>query len=171
MSRAEGEEIFTRAGAGGFLVFLGEAGVRVAIDVDDVHAGAFVVTARGQGEEAGGEVPVAEIRVDGTVVDTIEFPGDRVTVATVDVALTAGAHVIDVVFANDFFEPATGVDRNLALDFVAVEAVVAPDDAVDPGAGPADAAALLGCAPTGPDDSVCLSISSRRSAVGPCGGR
>lgn len=162
VARAEGEQIFTRDGlvapGDGFVVFLGEAGVRVAVDVDAAHAGAFVVTARGQGEEAAADVPVAEVRVDGAVVDVVEFPGGGVTVVDVDIALDVGAHVVDVVFANDYYEPDTGIDRNLALDFVAVAAVVADDVDVDVdgGAGPADATALLGCAPTGPDDSVCF---------------
>ena len=162
VSRTAGQEIFTAAGDPGFVVFLGEAGLRVNVDVDAAHAGAWRLTIVGEGvaaddpgnDPAIDDTPVAEVIVDGAVVDTVDFVGGVVSRLDVDLDLGAGAHVVDVVFANDFFDPANGVDRNLALDQVTLSSV--SDDAPVGGIGPQTTAELLGCVPTGADDVACF---------------
>lgn len=162
VARTAGQQIFTAAGAPGFVVFLGEAGLRVNVDVDAAHAGAWRLTVVGSGvaaddpanDPAIDDTPVAEVIVDGAVVDTVAFAGGVVSRPVVDLDLAVGAHVVDVVFSNDFFDPDTGLDRNLALDQLTLGSV--GDDAPVGGIGPQTTAELLGCVPTGADDAACF---------------
>lgn len=164
VARVEGSGIYVAPGDAGFVVFLGEAGLRLSAEVPDALAGAFTLTVTGQGIGADDprtidphdDVPLVEVRVDGLVATTLQFPDGIVVSPSLPLTLTAGRHDIDVVFANDFYDPASGLDRNLALDRVELVSVARVDDD-RPGLGPSSTTELVGCVPSGLDDAVCFS--------------
>jgi len=60
------------------------------------------------------------VQVDGVVLDTVEVTSATSQEYVFPVALSAGNHLLQVGFINDYYDPERGIDRNLFVQRVAV---------------------------------------------------
>lgn len=100
------------------------SGGAVSTRFDAPEDGTYALSTRAWAEQAGPDLAALSIAVDGlpatSVVVAAASEGDAETVA-VEVELRAGPHTISVTFDNDYWDEATGADRNLYLDWMEVE--------------------------------------------------
>jgi hypothetical protein len=82
--------------------------------------GVYMVGARAFSHEAGSEPARMTVAVDGELLGTFDVAADASSaqVYQAEVALESGHHEVVVAFINDFWEPATGADRNLLVDWL-----------------------------------------------------
>jgi hypothetical protein len=120
----------------------GSASIPVAI----ATAGKYRIAARAGETHAGPDYAKLQLSIAGIAIAPIAVTAPRAMpgVYTVDVALPAGAHTLQVAFTNDFYEPPA--DRNLWIDYAEVTGPIdAPADTArrdrivfcDPATGPA----------------------------------
>ena len=88
----------------------GELSADIVVDV----AGRYRVSVRADQQAAGDEAALMSVSVDGAVVGTVSVTG--LDEYGFDVTLQRGTHSVTAAFDNDFYEPATGADRNLLVD-------------------------------------------------------
>ncbi|HHO53333.1 MAG TPA: DUF1595 domain-containing protein, partial [Deltaproteobacteria bacterium] len=106
--------------------------------------GTYLVSARVWADQAGPELASATLGVDGAVLlttDVTAIASPSAEIIEVAVELGAGSHTVSVGFLNDFYNAYTGEDRNLLVDWLAVEgvgSVLGPSSA-----GPAEARAWI----------------------------
>jgi hypothetical protein len=106
--------------SGGWLFF--SAGT-ANVDYTAPGSGTYRIKVRAYQQAAGPDAALLSIEVGGQqpVLIPVTATSAAPAVYTTDVALTQGAHQIIVGFANDFYDQATGADRNLWVDHVIVE--------------------------------------------------
>ena len=110
------------------LVSNGEFSARLRLP----RAGDYLIRVRAYGDQAGGQLPLMAIRVDGQTRKKIEVPQTRHNPAIHELRTTipGGPHVVSVGFTNDYFrkeEPDRSKrDRNLLVDWVEVVGPVDP---------------------------------------------
>ncbi len=103
--------------------------------------GVYRVRSRACGQLAGPDLPIMDLNVNGASVGTysVSQTCDAPRVFEETVTLEAGSVRVAVAFGNDFFDQASGQDRNLFVDWIEVEGPIGAFDEVDGGA------TLTGC--------------------------
>lgn len=91
----------------------------VVATISATSAGRYRVQVRADQQAAGPEDAQMSILVDGAVAASVVVDG--LDTYAVEVTLAAGEHQIGARFENDFYDPDAGLDRNLLLDFFALE--------------------------------------------------
>ncbi len=85
------------------------------------------------GTRAGDELPKLTITVNGTPLESfdVDAQNGQPAIYSTETSLEAGTHIVAAGFSNDFYDEATGDDRNLLVDYIAVTATnkVDADDA------------------------------------------
>lgn len=104
--------------------------------------GDYVIRVVARGQEAGPDLPRLAIQVDGVEVDAHEVPAAAFATYETVATIPAGAHFVDSMFTNDFFDEVLGQDRNLLIDSVTIEGPVPGSTAGSP-TGVADARTRL----------------------------
>jgi hypothetical protein len=133
-----------------------DGAIAAVIEVEE--AGRYELSVRANGQDAAGVAAHMVFLVDGVVVDEIDVPeGPAFSVYTSEVTLTAGAREIGVGFTNDYWDPDAGEDRNLIVDWFALDGPL--DSAETP-----ERAAVLTCALDGSDDRACAEAVLARFA-------
>ena len=83
-------------------------------------AGQYTFSVRALGQQAGPDPVKMALLVDGAQVATFDVPNTAMATFSKVVTLAQGTHVFAVSFLNDFYEAATGADRNLVVDWLEV---------------------------------------------------
>lgn len=86
--------------------------------------GTYELSARVWGQQAGPDLVIATLGHDGFLDATFDVAAtseSNAEVLKVLVELSAGNHTIEVAFANDYYDPDAGADRNLLVDWLEVE--------------------------------------------------
>lgn len=142
---AEGPEISADNGAtvndGHLLWSTGE--LRASFDVP--QGGTYLVSARVWADQAGPEPAAASLGIDGTDLltsDVTAISSSSAEILEVAVELSAGSHEVSVGFLNDYYDAYTYEDRNLYVDWLALEGVGSTLGAST--AGEAEAEAWIG---------------------------
>lgn len=91
--------------------------------INVTSAGSAVIRVRAYGQQAGSEPAKMTLRVDGADVQSFDVTAVSASPAIYShtMTLTAGAHTFAVAFTNDFYDAATGADRNLLVDYLELE--------------------------------------------------
>ncbi|MFT4623737.1 MAG: hypothetical protein ACI8PZ_002393 [Myxococcota bacterium] len=119
--------------------------------VDVAHSGAYTLSVRAYGQQAGPDPVRMAVLVDGAevaVVDVLSEVDAPETVA-VDVDVTVGLHSIGARFLNDYYNPPSE-DRNLVIDWVELEGPWGLD-----GEPEGDPTAILVCDPEYQGEDPC----------------
>lgn len=116
--------------------------------------GDYVIRASALAQQAGPALAHMAFYVDGLAVaefDVPNEPGDY-GLFEMTVPLTAGIRVVGVGFTNDYYEPESGSDRNLIVDWFEVEGPLGLtlEDMLNP-----QREAILTCTPTDASDVTC----------------
>lgn len=93
--------------------------------------GSYRISAMAKGQEAGTELPIMKIMVDGLEAARFNVPATGWKEYSVTVPLDEGSHELAFLFTNDYYAPDVGQDRNLYLDWMAVSG---PEAGSTPGA-------------------------------------
>ncbi|MBK8237388.1 MAG: DUF1592 domain-containing protein [Deltaproteobacteria bacterium] len=123
----------------------------VTLPFEVATAGDYTVRVRAWQQAAGPEDAELELTVDGVahgttaVAATVDAPG----VYEFAVTLDAGTRSISAGFTNDYYDMATSADRNLAVDWIELEAPGGPGGATDV------RAKLLTCEPVAGSEATC----------------
>jgi len=108
------------AQAGGWLFF---SNGTASVDYAAPGPGTYRISVRAYQQAAGPDAALLSVEVAGQqpVLIPVTATAAAPAVYTSDVTLTQGAHQITVGFANDYYDQATGADRNLWIDHVLVD--------------------------------------------------
>lgn len=102
----------------------------IAGDVDLPRDGNYRIGVLAGSMPAGDEAARMTVSIDGRELCAIDVPQRELKLETVTVPIERGRHRIAVAFVNDFWDPkhedATRRDRNLLVDWVAVEGPLDP---------------------------------------------
>ena len=116
--------------------------------------GDYVIRASALAQQAGPEVAHMAFSVDGFAVAEFDVPNEpgNYDQFEVTVPLVSGMRVVGVGFTNDFYEPESGSDRNLIVDWFEVEGPLGLtlEDMINP-----QREAILICTPADESDSTC----------------
>lgn len=127
-------------------------------------AGAYQLSTRVFGQQAGADPARVELRIDGRSLGPIDVPETSANPRTVEIRvddLAAGEHTFAVAFLNDFYDPDAGADRNLIVDWLAVDG---PLDYTAPPTNPAAYQSVMVCDPAMMDRDECAAEIFRRFA-------
>ena len=83
--------------------------------------GTYRITVEAYGEQVGSEPVLMGIGLDTRDPQRVPVPATQPTLYTVQVSAFAGPHVVQLGLLNDFYDPATKQDRNLAIRSLRVE--------------------------------------------------
>ncbi len=118
--------------------------------------GAYNVSTRVFGQQGGPDPVRIEVTIDGrSLGGALDVPETSASPRTIEVRvddLTAGTHTLSVAFLNDYYDADNGVDRNLIVDWLAVEG---PLDYNPPANNPEAYARVMVCDPTAMDRDEC----------------
>jgi hypothetical protein len=93
-------------------------------DFDLPSSGTYTLSARVWADQAGGELAQATLGIDGSDLLTTDVAASAeggAETLSVEVDTTAGIHTVHVGFLNDYYDQYSGEDRNLYVDWVAVQ--------------------------------------------------
>ena len=112
--------------------------------------GTYRVSARVFGQQAGDELARAALLVDNVEVFTTDVAATSAEPEVIEVVTTieAGTRAFGVGFLNDFYDPDAGLDRNLVVDWIALEGPLGATSEPHPGRS-----LLLPCDPTDGEDA------------------
>ena len=87
------------------------------------HDGKYLFRARLWGQQAGPDLPHANLTVDQVPVLMVDTDAveDAAEIYEVEITATAGVHKFAVEFTNDFYDMGLMADRNLLVDYFSVE--------------------------------------------------
>lgn len=135
-----------------FYVMNGPGTLRMRPDLE--NAGTYLVRVRAWGEQAGADLPLMGILVDGDPLATFEVEAVADSPGVYETTLTLGPDnsVLGVSFANDYYFDSHPIeserDRNLVVDFVEVEG---PLELVEAAEDSETRKAILSCRPETPN--------------------
>jgi hypothetical protein len=131
----------------------------IIVDFGVPAAGEYDLRTRAFGQQAGPDVAMMSLEVDGQLIREFEVAAERGAPAWYEhrMVLSAGQHSMAVSFTNDYYAPddpdPSNRDRNLHVD---VMTITGPIGAVaQPEPGEQILSPIMVCAPQGPDDMDC----------------
>lgn len=85
--------------------------------------GRYRISAQVWGDQAGAELPHANLLVGGNIAGSFDVASDAATreIITAEVEVPVGSRVVSVEFTNDYYDDVAGTDRNLYVDWIEVE--------------------------------------------------
>jgi hypothetical protein len=124
----------------------------VAPPVTVEAAGEYRVVVRAWAQQAGPDPARMTLTVGGTMLDTFDVTGTEGAPGMYEATTTlaAGLHVVSAAFVNDFYDEASGADRNLLVDWIRVEGPI--------GAMPGESSArarIMICDPADSSEAAC----------------
>ncbi len=121
--QAEDPSVFATTGApGGSDYNLWSTG-ELSATFDIPAQGVFTIAARVWADQAGPDLAQATLGVDGTdlvVTDIVAASEGAAEILEADLELTPGNHTVHVGFLNDYYDPGSGQDRNLHIDWLEI---------------------------------------------------
>ncbi|HEX8705816.1 MAG TPA: carbohydrate-binding domain-containing protein [Myxococcaceae bacterium] len=84
-----------------------------------LYPSTYRITVRARGELCGPELPIMELRMNGTLLQSWQVSATAYTDFVHTVTMPAGAHVLSVGFTNDYNQQGV-CDRNLYVDYLQV---------------------------------------------------
>jgi len=120
--------------------------------VDLPLGGPYRFSVRAFSHKALGVAARMELHLDGARVGAfyVDAPPDSPGVYSVDVEVTPGAHTLTAVFTNDYYEPQAAENRQLVVDWLAMEGPLDLPDVAD-----APRSRVMICTPQSRTDSQC----------------
>jgi hypothetical protein len=91
--------------------------------VQIVRGGRYRVGISGRGTDLEGEFPLVQIALDGQVLGSLSIDSGGWELHSLLVDLPAGRHTLRLSFVNDGWNPSTGADRNVWMDYITFEPV------------------------------------------------
>jgi hypothetical protein len=89
-------------------------------DVNFPNTGTYHIEITAKGDLAHGIGPEMELLIDGQTQGTVLVNTSTPEVYIFEVEVSAGTHEVTIAFNNDFWDPATRVDRNLYVDKITI---------------------------------------------------
>jgi hypothetical protein len=83
-------------------------------------SGTYSIEITAKADIAHGVGPEMELLIDGQHKGSVFVNTDTPQIYTFEVEVSAGTHELTIAFDNDYFDPATGIDRNLYVDKIAI---------------------------------------------------
>ena len=149
----EGPDVITTTGGVGSDYFNLWSNGDLIASVDLPETGNYRISALVWGDQAGPELVQAAIGHDqytDQIFDVVADDQNSAEVIELELELTEGIHNIVISFLNDYYDPAVGDDRNLKIDYLAIEGPL------DLAAGPNPMReALMVCDPASTGERAC----------------
>jgi hypothetical protein len=92
----------------------------ISTDADFPSSGTYSIEITAKADIAHGVGPEMELLIDGQHKGSVFVNTDTPQIYTFEVEVSAGTHELTIAFDNDYFDPATGIDRNLYVDKIAI---------------------------------------------------
>jgi hypothetical protein len=89
-------------------------------DANFPNSGTYHIEITAKADIAHGVGPEMELLIDGQSKGSVFVNTNTPEIYTFEIEVSAGMHEVTIAFGNDYYEPATGIDRNLYVDKIAI---------------------------------------------------